>query len=172
MSGTDHDSDLHYDLFTAVPPHLSEPQSLDDICSQIDTGFQALSEALGRKTWSFTPDGKSSSHSTRQRLQAAEWQYARINELRRVHDSHSNGRPSGKLGEWFTERLLQLSCVLKESTRATRRQRKPFVDHDATLSSLEVALESLDDAMRTCTLSAELDELIKEGYTVTMFENN
>lgn len=172
MSGANHDPELHHDLFTAVPPHLSDPRSLDDICLQIDSGFQALSEALGRKTWTFTPDAKSTSHSTGQRLQAAEWKYARVNELRRVYNSRSNGRSLDRLEEWFTERLLQLSCVLKESTRAARRHRKSFVDHDATLSSLEVALESLDDAMRTCTLSAELDELIKDGYTVTMFENN
>lgn len=172
MSGIDHDPKLHYDLSTAVPPQLSDPRSLDDICSQIDTGFQALSEALRRKTWTFTPDAKSTSHSTQRRLQAAEWQYARVNELRRVYDSRSDGRPLGRLEEWFTERLLQLSCVLNELTRVARRHRKSFVDHNATLSSLEVALESLDDAMRTCTLSAELDELIKDGYTVTTFENN
>lgn len=171
MSGTEHDSEFGNDSFNTIPPHGSVPQSLDDICLQIDTEFQALSEALGRKTWTFISNDKSTSHSTRRRLQAAEWQYTRINELWRVHNSHSNGRPSGRLGEWFTERLLRLICVLTESTRTVRRHRKSFVDRDASLSSLEVALESLNDAMRTCTLSAELDELIKEGYTVTMLEN-
>jgi len=65
----------------------------------------------------------------------------------------------------MTERLLRLVCVLTESTRAVSRRRKSSVDYDASLLSLEVALESLNDAMRTCTLSAELDELIKEGYS-------
>lgn len=165
MPGTDHDSEFNKDSFNTTPPHGSVSQSLDDICLQIDTGFQALSESLGRKTWTFTPSEKSTSHSIRQRLQAAEWQYTRINELWRVHNSHSNGGPSGRLGEWMTERLLRLVCVLTESTRAVSRRRKSSVDYDASLLSLEVALESLNDAMRTCTLSAELDELIREGYS-------
>jgi hypothetical protein len=144
-------------------------ESLDEVCSHVDINFDALLKASPRKTWPSLPGGKASDGNLslrphQKRLQNANWQYKRIIELWRVGDGHGAGRESILLKDWFEERLVRFSHILAELRCAVRGHHKSFVDDNASLSSLEEALESLNEAMLTCSLCAKVDELISENY--------
>lgn len=166
MVGKDDDRELNAGFFTSESSHGRARESLDEVCSNIDAEFSALLKVLRRRTWSLLPDGKSTACPMWQRLRAAEWEYARIIELWRVHDGHNPDGQSSRLQDWFEERLARLYHILTDWTCAVSRRRKSFVDHDASLLSLEAAMKSLNEAMLTRSLDAKLNELIVEGYSV------
>jgi hypothetical protein len=150
-------------------PHGRSLESLDEVCSHVNNDFDALLKVSPRKTWPIFPGGKalegsSSARSLQERLQAAKWRYERILELWRVGDGHGTGQQSVLLQDWFEERLVRLSRILTELRCAVRGHRKLFADDEASLSSLGEALESLDEAMLTCSLCAKVDELISEDF--------